>query len=558
MPREFRWADPQTQALLSAEGLDRLDALLDPRLGLPVASGHKSRETVLLHLAREGRVVYLKREHATLWKDLARHLAAGRGWWTKARLEFEVLVRLRQAGIRCPRPLMCWQRGWPRPEACLILEQLPHSVELNRFLASRPFASPAERQDFFSRLGREIARLHHTGTNQPDLYSIHVYILDPAGARDVAFIDFQRSDCAKCLSLEGRARDLGALWATLPDRLADDDDRQTLLESYLQEGPIPAWGAELAQRVRARADCLLTRRRIWEIRESDTVEHQRAPKVDDPCPGTMWIDPEFRPILERAGLASFSAVMETQNGQLMRALKERENWRLRLDDGHPAQRGAYLKKHHLRGVGPWMRARLGIGPGETAGRIEARNVACLARGGIAAMRLIAYGEKLHADGLLESFVLTDELVGYAQLDHFLRAAFPPLVRGRSSPRDHRLASLIRSVASTAARFHRLGYNHRDLYCCHFFIREPEPGLFQVNLIDLQRVEHRRRFRTRWIVKDLAQLAYSAPRDRISRTHMMAFIKQYLDVKRLEPRHKRLIRRVLSKVRIMRRNLGDHP
>src|SRR5690606_27146294 len=115
--------------------------------------------------------------------------------------------------------------------------------------------------------------------------------------------------------------------------------------------------------------------------------------------------------------------------------------------------------------------------------------------------------------LLESFILTEELQGFTQLDHFLQKRFPPLEGNRAAPRDPHLMKLIAEVASVAAKFHRLGYNHRDLYCCHFFIKETEPGEFKVNLIDLQRVEHRRHFRSRWLVKDLGQLAYSAPAER---------------------------------------------
>ncbi len=174
------------------------------------------------------------------------------------------------------------------------------------------------------------------------------------------------------------------------------------------------------------------------------------------------------------------------------------------------------------------------------------------------MRLVAFGEKLHADGLLESFVLTEELVGYTQLDHFLRQRFGPRQTHMRTPTDRILNRLIVEVAHVAAKFHKLGYNHRDLYCCHFFIKEPQSGSFQVNLIDLQRVEHRRHWRRRWLVKDLAQLAYSAPRDRITCTHKLAFIKHYLGVNKLRPADKRFIREVLAKQRVMERNLGMHP
>ena len=128
------------------------------------------------------------------------------------------------------------------------------------------------------------------------------------------------------------------------------------------------------------------------------------------------------------------------------------------------------------------------------------------------MRLVAYGEHLHADGLFESFVLTDELDGYDAARPFPR---PAVCRARAAPDARRDPDLGRAHPprgrTVARRFHAAGYNHRDLYCCHFFVKEPEPGRFEIRLIDLQRVQRRRRFRRRWIVKDLAQLAYSAPR-----------------------------------------------
>jgi heptose I phosphotransferase len=277
----------------------------------------------------------------------------------------------------------------------------------------------------------------------------------------------------------------------------------------------------------------------------------------------MWTDRHYRSQLEAAGLANFEAMMSTSEGRMLRALPDRENWR--LDLAHPGaahrsaeHRGAYLKKHHIRTTSTRLRARCGRGPGDTPGRVEARNVARLARSGIAAMRLIAFGEKLHRSGLLESFVLTEELVGYQQLDHFLRRRFPALGQRDPRLRDGDLQRLIREVASVAAKFHQMGYNHRDLYCCHFFIKEDSPGRFQVNLIDLQRVQHRRRFRQRWLVKDLAQLAYSAPRDRIRQADRMAFIKRYLGVRKLGPGDKRLIRRILAKQQQMEHRLGPHP
>lgn len=269
----------------------------------------------------------------------------------------------------------------------------------------------------------------------------------------------------------------------------------------------------------------------------------------------MWLDEEFRATLARAGLDRFAAVMATQDGHCRRALADRENWRLEVTGPEESRRGIYLKKHHVRTWANRLRAMLSLGPGETAARTEARNVRHLAADGIDVMQLVAYGEHLHDDGLLESFVLTDELRGYVQLDHFLAQRFPQRELFRTLPRDAALGELIRHVADVSRKFHEAGYNHRDLYCCHFFIKEPEPGWFEIKLIDLQRVQYRRRFRRRWIVKDLAQLAYSAPRDRIKCTQKMAFMRRYLGVRKLRPCDKRLIRAVLAKQQLMERKQG---
>lgn len=271
--------------------------------------------------------------------------------------------------------------------------------------------------------------------------------------------------------------------------------------------------------------------------------------------GRMWIDGRFSADLEEAGLIGFDAVMATSGGRCLRALCDRENWRLQVHGPHRPNRGVYLKKHHVRTWTSRFRARLRAGPGETAGRVEARNVRRLAADGIDVMHLIAYGENLHRDGRLESFVLTEELDGYTQLDHFLHRRFKVRQLYRTQRRDPDLCRLIRQVAAVARKFHDAGYNHRDLYCCHFFIKEPSPGEFDIKLIDLQRVQHRRRFRRRWLVKDLAQLAYSAPRERIKCTQKMAFVREYLGVKKLRPADKRLIRQVLAKQQLMERKQG---
>lgn len=268
----------------------------------------------------------------------------------------------------------------------------------------------------------------------------------------------------------------------------------------------------------------------------------------------VWAAAEYHQALRDAGLGRFDAIMQAQQGWCMRALRVRENWQLQLAvDRRP--RTLFLKKHHVRSWWTRFCARFGFSVGRSAAREEAMNIRRLQSAGIPCMELAGHGERLRQDGLLESFLMTPELEGFTQLDDFLRDRFRGLNAERPERRDPGLQRLTARVAALARQLHEAGFNHRDLYCCHFFVRWRDQGDFEIRLIDLQRVQHRRRLRRRWLVKDLAQLAYSAPRDRIKCTLKMSFIRQYFGVRKLRPEHKRLIREILAKQQSMERKLG---
>ena len=122
---------------------------------------------------------------------------------------------------------------------------------------------------------------------------------------------------------------------------------------------------------------------------------------------TIWIAEHSAAGLAAAGLATFDQVMGTTAGRCLRVLADRENWYLS---------GLYLKKHRGRTWQTRLAALLGLAPPPSPGRIEAENALALRSLGIEVMPLTAYGEKLHADGRLESFLLSE---GAARL---LRAA----------------------------------------------------------------------------------------------------------------------------------------
>ncbi len=285
---------------------------------------------------------------------------------------------------------------------------------------------------------------------------------------------------------------------------------------------------------------------------------------------TIAIQKRYHLTLENAGLAQFDEVMNTKAGRCLRVLPDRENWYLH---------GMYLKKHRARTWATRIAAVLGAASPPSPGRVEALSALALQSLGIDVMPLMAYGEKLHTDGRLESFLLTEELDGYCELQDFVQRRFPPhhkpsplpapnsllpaprslLPAPRSPlPADPALRRLIVQVADIARRFHAAGFNHRDFYCCHFLVKETSPDRFDVRLIDLQRVQQRRWFRRRWIVKDLAQLASMSPDDRVGCREKILFLRTYLGVRKLRPQDKRLVRDVLRKLSLIRRRTRHKP
>ncbi len=273
---------------------------------------------------------------------------------------------------------------------------------------------------------------------------------------------------------------------------------------------------------------------------------QRSPSVGQ----QFRVHVDFVSLLKQHRLDDCDSLCDAECGTLLRRLRHRENWRLDLAEGDRT-RTLYLKKHRVRTLSTWLRTRLKLAAPSSPARIEAEITERLAELGVPTMTVAAYAETLRADGTLVAAFLSDELKGFEQLDLFLPNRF-------RSPSDHDLRSLLLNVADVAGLFHRLGFNHRDFYTCHFFIRETSRGRFAVHLIDLQRVQKWPKvLRRRWHVKDLAQLTYSTDPRLIRATDRLRFLLRYLGSDRLDARSKRLARQVLQKAAALERKHGPY-
>lgn len=93
-------------------------------------------------------------------------------------------------------------------------------------------------------------------------------------------------------------------------------------------------------------------------------------------------------------------------------------------------------------------------------------------------------------------------------------------------------ALIRKIAEVTRILHENGINHRDYYLCHFLL-DVSAGKdnFDLNhlqpyLIDLHRVQFRKKLPARWRIKDLAALYFSALDIGLTQRDLLRFIRDY--------------------------------
>lgn len=209
-----------------------------------------------------------------------------------------------------------------------------------------------------------------------------------------------------------------------------------------------------------------------------------------------YLRPDVASCFGSGGAAEAVAAAWAMEGTLVRDVARRQTLKVLLD-GRPF----YLKRH--RGVG-WIEVLKNwlVGKRPVLGaRNEFEACRHLERVGLDAPRIAAFGETGGLPAARSSFVLTDALVGYVDLEtltnHWL--ATPP------DPRERR--RLVMRIADFARRFHDAGLAHRDFYLCHLLLPADPDG--DLAVLDLHRALRFAELPDRWRERDLAALLYSA-------------------------------------------------
>lgn len=218
----------------------------------------------------------------------------------------------------------------------------------------------------------------------------------------------------------------------------------------------------------------------------------------------------------------------------------RERWRWRMNDDSMV----FVKRYERT---PW-RAQLDRifrqSPAHSRGRWEYSVSQRLAEAHIPAPSPIAFAEEMRGGLEQRSAVILNAVAGdgFDRVWRRLCEEGAPLTRG--APRR----DLARRLARFVAAFHETGLCHRDLYLCHVFA-ELDPRAVtspRFTLIDLARTHRPRWRRSRWLIKDLAQLDASARQVGATRTDRLRFLRSYLGLERGAPRVAYYVRSVLRK------------
>ncbi len=227
----------------------------------------------------------------------------------------------------------------------------------------------------------------------------------------------------------------------------------------------------------------------------------------------------------------FFAVLDSLEGKIYRNKDGRKTFRYTLEG-----QNCFIKLH--KGVG-WRRIIKDLFRLRTP-VISAKNeweaILRLRKLGIETMNLVGYGRLGQNPARQRSFVITEALPHTISLEDYCKNwKFEP-------PSPGLKRSMIQKIARISRTLHENGINHRDYYICHFLLAigsDAKPEDCKLHLIDLHRVQMRKRLPQRWRIKDISGLYFSSMDIGLTQRDLFRFIGEY---------HRKDLRRSLAEDR----------
>ncbi|MFW6332155.1 MAG: lipopolysaccharide kinase InaA family protein [Thermodesulfobacteriota bacterium] len=221
----------------------------------------------------------------------------------------------------------------------------------------------------------------------------------------------------------------------------------------------------------------------------------------------LLLNQAFRDLLKSNGLLDFDAIYRFKGGQIVKKISNRTIVRIELYA--PEKHILYLKRHVPERISAFISPSfLDFSGTPSQGRLEFENICDFRQNSIPTVTPVACGEHRIHSNRVESFVLTEDFHPWISLEEMIRDQ-PGFFKGHEG--EGRKKVLLDKLGQLAKKMHRSGFNHRDFNATHILLRYTEDGeLHEPALFDLQRVDRKRIFRFRWIIKALAELNYSLP------------------------------------------------
>jgi len=177
-------------------------------------------------------------------------------------------------------------------------------------------------------------------------------------------------------------------------------------------------------------------------------------------------------------------------------------------------------------------------------RCEFQNYEAFVRVGIPCPERIACGESRDALGRLRrAFIITRAIPDALNLIDFVKQHCP---NGATPLRRQLRAALRRQLADVTRMAHAASFFHRDLFWRNIVVAWQPPAMPRAWWIDSPRGSFQRwpPWRHRYRLKDVASLDKAAATF-CTRAERVAFVREYLGLKRLDPLAKRFLRDTLK-------------
>ncbi len=259
--------------------------------------------------------------------------------------------------------------------------------------------------------------------------------------------------------------------------------------------------------------------------------------------GDVIISSKHREVLDAAGLGDFDAFFNAKNAEYVKHVRnERATFRLTLDVGGRAA-DLYVKKTEYNPLARKLRSFLKMKKENPSALYELANLVAFREAGLPVAEPVAAGFRRRGR-TCETFVATAALPATRRLSEHVAENWKGVLSGGALESKR---NIIKDLARDARRMHDAGFNHRDFYLVHFLLDERTGGLY---LLDLNRAGRHARLGTRWIVKDLAGLDFSAPAGAVSSADRVRFLKLYLGTERLGAAGRVLAKKARRKSRAM--------